>query len=92
MDYCYATHPFSRRTFNQNQIKEMNTHEPMTDEHALQYAIEALCDLDVQCTTEEERAELSETIQTLESMKKSYEDCTFGFLTLDDEEDNNEQA
>tara|TARA_R100001082_G_scaffold94917_1_gene61995 strand:- start:899 stop:1111 length:213 start_codon:yes stop_codon:yes gene_type:complete len=70
----------------------MNTHEPMTDEHALQYAIEALSDLDVQCTTEEERAELNETIQTLESLKKAYDDCTFGFLTLDDEEESNEQA
>ena len=70
----------------------MNTHEPMTDEHALQYAIEALSDLDVQCTTEEERAELNETIQTLESLKKAYADCTFGFLTLDDEEESNEQA
>ena len=65
-------------------------HEPMTDEQALQYAIEALTDLDAQCNTEEERAELNETIQTLESMKKSYEDCTFGFLTLDDEEVENE--
>jgi|TARA_R100000005_G_C4977387_1_gene188322 hypothetical protein len=67
----------------------MNTQEPMTDEHALQYAIEALCDLDVHCNTEEERAELNEVVHTLTSMKKSYDDCTFGFLTLDDEEDNN---
>ena len=42
---------------NQNQIK------------ALQYAIEALCDLDVHCNTEEERAELNDVIQTLESIK-----------------------
>ena len=70
----------------------MNTHEPMTDETALQYAIEALCDLDAHCSTEEERAELTEVIHTLSSMKKSYDDCTFGFLTLDDEEESNEQA
>ena len=46
----------------------------MTDEHALQYAIEALCDLYVHCNTEEEREELNEAIQTLESMKKAYDD------------------
>ena len=67
-------------------------HEPMSDEQALQYAIEALTDLDVRCNTEEERAELSEAIQTLESMKQSYDECNFGFLTLDDEEVKNEQA
>lgn len=48
--------------------------EMMTDEHALQYAIEALCDLYVHCNTEEEREELNEAIQTLESMRKSYDD------------------
>ncbi len=40
---------------------------------ALQYAIEALCDLDVHCTTEEEREELNEVIQILESMKGGQE-------------------
>jgi hypothetical protein len=61
--------------------------EPMSDERqALQYAIEALTNLYARCNTEEERAELSEAIQTLESMKQSYDECNFGFLTLDDEE------
>ncbi len=69
-----------------------DTQEPMTDEHALQYAIEALSDLDAHCSTEEERAELTEVIHTLSSLKKSYDDCTFGFLTLNDEEVANEQA
>ena len=46
----------------------------MIEKHALQYAIEALCDLDVHCNTEEEREELNEAIQTLESMKNAYDD------------------
>ena len=47
---------------------------------------------DVHCSTDEERAELSEVINTLSSMKDSYESCNFGFLTLDDEEQEHEQA
>jgi len=70
----------------------MTEQELMTDETALQYAIEALCDLDAHCSTEEERAELTEVIHTLSSMKKSYDDCTFGFLTLDDEEGEDVEA
>jgi hypothetical protein len=46
--------------------------EPMSDERqALQYAIEALTNLYARCNTEEEREELSEAIQTLESMEQS---------------------
>ena len=70
----------------------MTEQEPMTDENALEYALCVLQEQDVHCSTDEERAELSEVIHTLSSMKDSYESCNFGFLTLDDEEQEHEQA
>ena len=66
----------------------MKQNEIMTDEEALKYAIENLEDaerlLDI---PDEDRAELAEAIHTLKSMLESYEKCSFGFLTLEDSED-----
>ena len=66
----------------------MKQKEIMTDEEALKYAIENLEDaerlLDI---PDEDRAELAEAIPTLKSMLESYEKCSFGFLTLEDSED-----
>ena len=70
----------------------MTEQEPMTDEYALQYALETLQDLDEHCDNDEQRAELNEVIQTLSSMKASYEQCSFGFLTLETEEEENGEA
>ena len=79
-----------------------NEHEIMSDETALQYAIETLEEiqqsfeesfhLSLEEVDDEERAELSLVIQTLSSMLTSYADCSFNFLTLDDMEEEDAQA
>ena len=66
----------------------MKQKEIMTDEEALKYAIENLEDAErLLDLPDQDRAELSEVIHTLKSLLDSYEKCSFGFLTLGDEED-----
>ena len=67
----------------------MTEQEPMTDEEALKYAIETLEEAEMLfgVNDDEDKAELSEVIHTLSSLLDSYEKCSFGFLTLEDEED-----
>lgn len=62
-------------------------HEIMTDEDAIRYSLETLVDLDDHCTSEEQRAELAEVISVMTSLLDSYENCTFGQLTIGEEED-----
>ena len=62
-------------------------HEIMSDEDALRYSLETLVDLDDHCTSEEQRAELAQVISVMESLLDSYANCTFGQLTLGEEED-----
>lgn len=61
--------------------------EIMTDEFALNYAIETLQDLDEHCDNDEQRAELSEVISVLTSMSESYKHCSFGLVSIEEEED-----
>ena len=61
--------------------------EIMSDEDALRYSLETLVDLDDHCTSEEQRAELAQVISVMESLLDSYANCTFGHLTLGEEED-----
>jgi hypothetical protein len=61
--------------------------EIMSDEDALRYSLETLVDLDDHCTSEEQRAELAQVISVMESLLDSYENCTFGQLTIGEEED-----
>jgi len=66
----------------------MKQKEIMTDEEALKYAIENLEDAErLLDLPDHDKAELAEVIHTLRSILESYEKCTFGFLTLEDEED-----
>ena len=66
----------------------MTEQEPMTDEEALKYAIETLEEAEMHFELiDEGKAELAEVKQTLGSLLESYEKCSFGFLTLEDEED-----
>ena len=62
-------------------------HEIMSDEDAIRYSLETLVDLDDHCTSEEQRAELAEVISVMTSLLDSYENCTFGQLTIGEEED-----
>jgi len=52
--------------------------EIMTDEDALQYALETLQDLDEHCDNDEQRAELAEAISVLGSMLDTYQSMTRG--------------
>lgn len=62
--------------------------EPMTDEEALKYAIETLEEADANFQLDEEStAELHEVTQTLKCILDSYEKCSFGFLTMEGNED-----
>ena len=66
----------------------MKQKELMTDEEALKYAIENLEDAErLLDLPDHDKAELAEVIHTLKSLLDSYEKCSFGFLTLGDEED-----
>ena len=60
--------------------------EIMSDEDALRYSLETLVDLDDHCTSEEQRAELAQVISVMQSILNSYETCTFGDLTIGEEE------
>jgi len=60
--------------------------EIMSDEDALRYSLETLQDLDEHCTSEEQRAELAQVISVMESLLDSYANCTFGDLTIGEEE------
>tara|TARA_R110000822_G_scaffold115292_1_gene247064 strand:- start:22 stop:234 length:213 start_codon:yes stop_codon:yes gene_type:complete len=61
--------------------------EIMSDEDAIRYSLETLVDLDDHCTSEEQRAELAQVVSVMESILDSYANCTFGQLTLGEEED-----
>ena len=63
-----------------------NEHEIMSDETALQYAIETLQDLDEHCDNDEQRAELSEALSVLGSMLDTYSTLSCN-ITLGEEED-----
>tara|TARA_R110000824_G_scaffold395054_2_gene595335 strand:- start:3152 stop:3361 length:210 start_codon:yes stop_codon:yes gene_type:complete len=66
----------------------MKKQEPMTDEEALKYALETLEEAEAHYTLDEEAtAELHEVTHTLRSILDSYEKCSFGTLTLGEEED-----
>lgn len=60
--------------------------EIMTDEDALQYALETLQDLDEHCDNDEQRAELSEALSVLGSMLDTYSTLSCN-ITLGEEED-----
>ena len=60
--------------------------EIMSDEDAIRYSLETLVDLDDHCTSEEQRAELAQVISVMQSILNSYETCTFGDLTIGEEE------
>ena len=60
--------------------------EMMSDEDAIRYSLETLVDLDDHCTSEEQRAELAQVISVMQSILNSYETCTFGDLTIGEEE------
>lgn len=67
--------------------------EPMTDEEALKYAIETLEEAEAHYTLDEgATAELHEVTQTLKNILDSYDKCSFGFLTMSDEEQEDAQA
>jgi len=61
--------------------------EIMSDEEAIRYSLETLVDLDDHCTSEEQRAELAQVVAVMESILDSYENCTFGQLTIGEDED-----
>ena len=60
--------------------------EIMTDEDALNYALETLQDLDEHCDNDEQRAELSEALSVLGSMLDTYSTLSCN-ITLGEEED-----
>jgi len=62
-------------------------HEIMSDEDAIRYSLETLVDLDDHCTSEEQRAELAQVVSVMTSLLDSYENCTFGQLTIGEGED-----
>lgn len=65
----------------------MEEKEIMSDEEALKYAVQTLQEADdLLEITDEERAELAEVIHTLSSLLDCYEKHSFGFLTLEDED------